>query len=128
MKHRTDTLKIGKYISNALEDIITIYPIVAEKTAKFPFAVYRRTNLSNKNTKDVYNYEEAITMEIICCAVTYNESVELAQKIKDKLENTRGKFESSEINQISMTNANEDWSNDAYIQRLYFNVDIDNGR
>lgn len=122
----TDSLKIGTYLNDRLKDFITCYPIIAEKGTNYPFCVYRRTALSGNNSKDGYTYKETISIEIIVCATTYSESVKCAHEIKTQLEKQRGRFENINITNIALTNANEDWSGDAYVQRLYFNIDIDN--
>lgn len=122
----TDSLKIGTYINDRLQNYLPCFPIIAEKGANYPFCVYRRTALSGNTSKDGYTYEETISVEIVVCATTYSESIRYAHEIKTQLEQQRGRFENINITNISLTNANEDWSGDAYIQRLYFNIDIDN--
>lgn len=130
MKLRTSSLKIGRVIHERLKDVIRIFPIIAEKGTTGNFAVYKRSSLSESDTKDLYNYEELANMEITVVASTYDDSVELAQAIKIRLENTHGAFETAKeeainINDITLTNASEDWNNDAYIQRLTFEIEIE---
>lgn len=130
MKLRTSSLKIGRVIHEKLKDIIRIFPIIADKGVEGNFAVYRRTALNVSDTKDLYNYEEVAYMDIIVVSSTYDSSVELAQAIKIRLEATRGDFETAKeeaitIGSIEMTNASEDWQNDAYIQRLTFKINIE---
>lgn len=125
MKLLTDNLEFGTFINEFVDDICTTYPIIADKGATYPFCVYRRTGFIAKNTKDVYNYESVISMELIVASTKYKESVILAQKIKDKLEGYRGEWRTTRINKIVLDNTNEDWANDAYIQRLYFTISLD---
>ena len=130
MKLRTSSLKIGRVIHSRLNDIIRIFPIIAEKGVSGNFAIYKRTSLSESDTKDLYNYEEIVNMDIIVVASTYDDSVELAQAIKIRLEETHGAFETQKeepiyINDIEMVNASEDWNNDAYIQRMTYQITID---
>lgn len=127
MKLLTDNLEIGTFITEQLNEILPTYPIISDKPTESPFCVYRRTGFISKNTKDRFNYEETISIEIILCATTYKDSITLAQRVKDKLEAFYGIWRNTFINCISLENTNEDWSNDAYIQRLYFTIDIDNG-
>lgn len=129
-KLRTSSLKIGRVIHDRLKDIIRIFPIIADKGVEGNFAVYRRTALNESDTKDLYNYEEVAYMDIIVVSSTYDKSVELAQSIKIRLEATKGDFETAKeeaitIGDIEMTNASEDWQNDAYIQRLTFKINIE---
>ena len=127
MKLRTSSLKIGRVIHNELKDIIRTFPIIADKNATYPFGIYKRLSLTSDNTKDIFNYEEEANVEIIIATTTYDESVELAQAIKIRMESTKGSFETPKeeaiyIDNIELTNASEDWQNDAYIQRLSFNI------
>lgn len=129
-KLRTSSLKIGRVIHEQLNDIIRIFPIIADKGVEGNFAVYRRTALNVSDTKDLYNYEEVAYMDIIVVSSTYDNSVELAQAIKIRLEAVNGDFETANeeaitIGNIEMTNASEDWQNDAYIQRLTFKINIE---
>lgn len=129
-KLRTSSLKIGRVIHEKIKDIIRIFPIIADKGVEGNFAVYRRTALNVSDTKDLYNYEEVAYMDIIVVSSTYDCSVELAQAIKIRLEAVNGDFETAKeeaitIGNIEMTNASEDWQNDAYIQRLTFKINIE---
>lgn len=129
MKLLTDNLEIGTFIKEQLDDIVTTYPIIADKGANGNYCLYRRTGFTAHNSKDIYNYEETINIEIIIVAnTTYKDSIILAQKVKDKLEAFIGRWRTTFINNITLDNCNEDWSNDAYIQRLYFTFNIDNER
>lgn len=126
MKLLTDNLEIGTYLIDRLDSTITTFPIIADKGATYPFCVYRRTGYRPKNSKDVYNYEEVINIELIIASTSYKESIKIAQSVKDILEGSRGKWRTTYINSITMDNSNEDWSNDAYIQRMYFTISLDN--
>lgn len=120
MKLSTRSFEIGTFIKEQIDEIITTFPIIAEKGVEGNFAVYRKTGYLPRNTKDIYNVEEKISIEVYIVTNTYKESVLLAQRIKDKLEGFKGKWKESLITDISLDNADEDYSNDAYIQRLYF--------
>lgn len=118
-------MDIGKAINAMLSTVLPSYPIIAEQGANFPFSVYRRLGYYPKNTKDVYNYEETVVIEVNIAATTYAESVELAQRVKDVLEHNRGTYENLNINDITMVDATEDWLNEAYIQSMRFNIDLE---
>lgn len=125
MKHNTKNMNIGKAINTMLSTILPSYPLIADQGANFPFSVYRRLGYMVKNTKDIYNYEETIVVEVEIAATTYAESIDLAQRVKDQLEHTRGVYENLKINDITMMDAGEDWVKDAYIQTMRFNIDLD---
>lgn len=120
----TSILKIGKAIKNILKDIDNVFPIVADQGTTYPFIVYRRSSLLPANTKDRYNYRELATIEIIVAAAQYSESVNLAEKVIDKMQYTRGTFNDIKIGEIALTNADEDYIEDAFIQRLTFQIEI----
>lgn len=128
MKLLTDNLEIGTFLLEQLEEILPTYPIIADKGATANYCVYRRTGFRAKNTKDRFNYEETISMEIIIVAKTYKESVKLAKQVKEKLEGFVGNWRTTHINNIYLDNTNEDWANDFYLQKMYFTFEIDNER
>lgn len=130
-KLRTSSLKIGRVINERLKGLLTVYPIIADKGAQYPFGIYKRNSLQTDNTKDMYNYSELANVEITIAATTYNESVQLAQEVKVRLEQLKGKFETATedaitLNDCTMINASEDFIDDAYIQKLTFEFDICN--
>lgn len=127
MRLNSSNLEIGTFIKEQIEDIIPVFPIIADKGAEGNFALYRRTGFVSKNTKDRYNYEEEISIEIYIVSQTYKESILLAQRVKDKLEGFFGKWKNTFITGVYLENANEDYT-DVYIQRLYFNINVDNGK
>lgn len=126
MRLNTDTLEIGSFILEKLDNIISTYPIVADSGASYPFCLYRRIGFKGNDSKDIYNHEETVNIEIIIAATTYKESIKLAEKVKDTLEKLRGEWRNTVINHIIMDNSNEDFSSDAYLQKLYFTISLDN--
>lgn len=125
MRLLTKNLEIGTFLIEQINPICPTYPVIADKGANGNYCVYRRTGFVAKNTKDVYDYESTISIEIIVVAQTYKESIKLAQDIKDKLEGFRGMWNRTEITSIFLENTNEDWNNDFYLQRLYFTINVD---
>lgn len=69
----------GTKIYNILSGLsITGYPLVADKGAKIPFAVYRR--IDSDTTKDI---DTELTYEIKFVAGTYSESLQLLNTFLD---------------------------------------------
>lgn len=122
---KTETLDIGMFIHETLKPFVATYPVVAEMGTQSPFAVYRRTATGVRDTKDRYNYEETVQMDITVTATAYPEAVEIAKTVKTALEGYRGRWRELYISRIELTGADEDWHSDAYIQRLLFNISID---
>lgn len=130
-KIRSASLKVGKVIHDELKDIIDIYPLIAPAQTTGTFAVYKRGGLRVDNTKDGYNYQEVCNLEIIIVSQTYLESVEKAIDVKLYLEHLHGTYmtakdEVIEIADITLIDASEDWSNDAYIQTMNFQITMFN--
>lgn len=117
-------LEIGKAIFTILKGIKNVYPLVADQGTEYPFVVYRRANLSHTNTKDRFNYQELATVEIVVAANNYTESVELAKQVMYRLEHTRGLYNNISINEIKMVGAEEEFIEDAFVQKLTFEVEI----
>ena len=130
-KIRSASLKIGKVIHDELRDIIDIYPLVAPANTTGTFAVYKRSGLKVDSTKDGFNYQEISNIEIVIVSQTYLESVEKAINIKMYLEHLRGTYhtakdETIEIADITLIDSSEDYSNDAYLQLMNFQVTMFN--
>lgn len=117
-------LQIGKAIKTILSGIDKVYPLVADKGTTYPYVVYRRSGLYPSTTKDRYNYRELATVELLVAANSYNESIDIAEQVKGKMEHTRGKFNDFSIGDITLVNADEDYIENAFLQRLNFQIEI----
>ena len=54
----------------------------------------------------------------------YESGINLAITIKDLLEHTRGTFNGVKVGEIYLLDATEDYIEDAFIQKLTFNIEI----
>lgn len=130
-KIRSASLKIGVVLKNELKSLINLYPIVAPNNTTYPFCVYRRTGLNVSNTKDIFNFEDSVLIELNIVSQSYEESLEKAINIKMFLEHLRGfysttKEEKINVNNVTMIDSSEDYNGDAYIQTMSFKIDIEN--
>ena len=130
-KIRSSSLLIGKVINQELRDILPIYPIVAPNGTVGNFGVYKRLSLTVDNTKDIYNYIEKTDVAITVVSDKYEEGLTIATNIKMYLEHLKGvyktqKDEELHIADITLTDANEDWGNDKYIQNMVFSISLYN--
>lgn len=120
--------KVGKDIKQLLVDDSEvqrmlegkIFPIVATEGTNFPFLVYRRAAYRPMSNKD-YS-DEVVSMEIVILSSKYDESVEIANAVADALD----RKETEIISDIQLTNISEDFSGDTYLQKLYFDIAINN--
>lgn len=125
-----NTLDIGKYIYSTLTDASSgitckCNPLVADNDTKYPFIVYRRMNLVSSTCKDGV-YEDEVVMEIIVVSNKYSETVEIATKIRKRLERQRFIYDNLEINDGNIIMATEEFTNNAYVQRMQFQFKVKN--
>lgn len=125
MRLATKNIEIGTFIKEQIDPILQCFPIVADKGVMDDFCVYRRISYTAKNTKDIYDYESSISIEIIVVANTYKDSIHHALNIKDTLEGYRGHWNKTCITSIFLDNCSEEYNGDAYMQRLYFTINLD---
>lgn len=122
-----DSLKVGKVIFSLLNgnsDLTAfvnnkIYPIIVEKETTFPFIVYKRNNIIPDYTKD-FHFKDNVIIDIICVSTNYAESIEIAGIVRNILEDKRY----DDIQSIKLESADEDYTDDAYVQTLSFNLTI----
>ena len=130
------TLTIGKALYKILSDHtgITdrvnkkIYPLIADDNTSFPFIVYRRSGILEHETKDKM-YGESVEVELVIVTDRYDESIVLAEMIKDIFESTRGIIENIDIRKIQITDAEEEYSDNAFVQKLTLKINTNkNGK
>lgn len=120
------SLQIGKAIYNILSNDknITnrvgkkIYPLIADVDTTFPFIIYKRTGIIPADSKDRFIYSEEVYVEVVVASDKYNESIEIADLVRSTL--TTGKY--NEIKDIQITDADEDYIEDTFIQNLTFKI------
>lgn len=125
-----DTLNIGKYIVSRLADpnsgiTCKTYPLVADNDAKYPFIVYRRMDLRSSTCKDGV-YEDDVMIEIIIVSDKYSVGIDIAQKVRKALEKQKVEFDDMTVKDGNIALATEEYSNNAYVQRMQFTFKIDN--
>lgn len=135
-----NTILIGELIYNTLststsisESVSTrIWPLIAPYTKPedviYPFIVFSRTNISSKTyTKDGW-YGDNVSFQIIVESDKYVQSAQLANSV-------RSLFEDQEITDttnnivlydIKLTNISENFTEDTFIQTLFFNGNVEN--
>lgn len=118
--------KIGKEIVELLktdEGVTTyvgnkIFPLIANATTTFPFIVYRRNYYTPDSNKDWEN--EKCGIEIVVASTKYEESVNIADAVSEALNHKT----TEDIEDINITNTNEDFYEDTYVQRINIEVTI----
>lgn len=130
----TNSLLITKYIRMILEQDKTLmkmipikqfFPIDAKLTTKFPFGVIMRTGMNDSLSKDGL-YEDVVSIEIIIVDDNYINSIEIANEVRNFLENHSYRDDNIFIRQIRLSSTAEGLENNAFVQYLQFNVYIHN--
>lgn len=119
------SLQIGKAIYTILSDnnIKKVYPLIADQGTTYPFIVYKRRSLEAADTKDRFNYQEIAVVDIIIAAEKYDESIELAEKVKNILEHKRGTYNNISIDDIFLIDADEDFLEpNIFIQKITIKI------
>lgn len=121
------SLEVGKEIYSLLngDSRLTtlvdnkIYPIIVEKETNYPFIVYKRSNIIPEYTKD-FHLKDNVIIDIICVSNDYANGIEIAEIVRDILEDKR----TNDIQSIRLESADEDYIDDAFVQTLSFNLTI----
>lgn len=121
------SISVNKHIYNLLinDEILNglvdkkIYPIVAEETVTYPFILFTKESAMGNYTKDLLMYD-TVTISIAIAATNYSQTVEIAERVRQILENRRDDY----FYNILFDEVTEDFVEDAYIQTLKFSSKI----
>lgn len=122
-------IQIGKAINHILtnnEELNNmvngnIFPLVAEETTPFPFIIYKRTSAEDGTSKDS-RYSEISYVDVVTISDEYNTSVEIMDKAKEVLLNTRGLIKGFNITDITETSSDEIYYDGVYLQTIKFKI------
>ena len=120
------SLQIGKAIYHILSndtDVVDrvqnkIYPLIADVDTTFPFIIYKRTGITPADSKDRFIYSEDVYVDVVIASDKYNESIEIADLVRTAL--LKGGYDG--IKDIDLTDADEDYIEDTFIQTLTFKI------
>ena len=96
-----------------------IYPLVAEESVTYPFIIFTKENAFANYTKDLLTYD-TVNISVAIAAVNYFQTVEIAERVRQILENYRDGY----FYNILLDNVTEDFTEDTYIQQLQFSAKI----
>lgn len=108
--------------SEVMARVNKVFPVVEDK-ADLPYIVYRRTQLEQDPTK-AGRGADTVGIEILCYTAGYTEGVELAEAVRGALDNRQGETDGLIMRSCYLTDSEEAWQDDAYVQQLVFNVKI----
>jgi hypothetical protein len=123
----TTSISVNKYIyqllisDEKLKELVgnKIYPLVAEESVTFPFIIFTKENAFANYTKDLLTYD-TVNISVAIAAVNYFQTVEIAERVRQILENHRDGY----FYNILLDNVTEDFAEDTYIQQLQFSAKI----
>lgn len=127
------SLNIGKVIKDILcqDDTLNnlvkyqVFPLIAEENTTFPFIVYRRNSIRKASTKDYVN-DEIASVDVVVASDKYSQSVEIAERVRFILERGEYEGENFSVDNITLSNASEQYMQNTYIQTLTFEIEINN--
>ena len=100
-----------------------VFPVVAD-TAELPYIVYRRMQFEQSPVKGQRG-ADTVGIEVICYTEHYTEGVELAEAVRDALDGAQAKTDDGlTMRSCFMSDAEEGWQDDAYLQQLVFTIKI----
>ena len=100
-----------------------IFPIVISK-AELPYILYRRAGLQHNPTKAGLPGAYTVTMEVFCYTASYADGVELAEAVRKALDYAQGEKDGLVMRSCTLVDSEEDFTDDAFVQCLSFNVKI----
>lgn len=127
------SLNIGKVIKDILYQDETlnnlvkyqVFPLIAEENTTFPFIVYRRNSIRKASTKDYAN-DEIASVDVVIACDKYSQSVEIAERVRFVLERGEYEGENFSVDNITLSNASEQYMQNTYVQTLTFEIEINN--
>jgi hypothetical protein len=102
-----------------------VFPVVTDQ-AILPYILYRRAAMFQSPVKSGPG-ADTVQIEVICFAESYQESVELAEAVRAALDNLRDvetNDHTLQMRSCTLTDSEEAWQDDAYLQSLVFTVKI----
>ena len=99
-----------------------IYPVIVDK-AELPYITYRRASLQQDPVKSTRG-ADTVGIEVICYTARYTEGVELAEAVRDALDGATGTSDGLLMRSCFLSDSEEAWQDDAYLQQLIFTVKI----
>ena len=133
--HRNKTMRnalsINKYINKfltaseavtALVSVSNIRPLILAPTI-FPYISFMHGNIVSDYTKDGW-FEDRTEVTIICVSDDYGQTVDIAEAVRELLDDKAYSDDDIFISEIRLSGATEDQIENVFVQRLSFSVKI----
>ena len=99
-----------------------VFPVAVDN-ADLPYIVYRRMDMRQVPTANGRGADTG-TYQVLCCADGYTASVDLAEAVREAIDGKQGEYEGLRLRMCNLTNSDEAWDADAFVQRLIFTIKI----
>jgi len=96
-----------------------IFPLVIPENTETPVIVYERRGDPEYNKDSVAMYNTLVYITII--SDKYTEAINITQAVSDRLENYNGVLFGMNIRDVEVTNVQEVYTEDKYVQEISFN-------
>jgi len=123
------SLSAGEIIRSVLTSDATVaaittkvFPVIVDK-ADLPYITYRRASLQNDPVKGRHG-ADTVGIEVICYTAGYTAGVELAEAVRDALDGKEITAGNLTLRSCYLTDSEEGWQDDAYLQQLIFTIKI----
>lgn len=127
------SLSAGKIIRKILtEDVAVkaakvtkVFPVVTDN-AILPYIAYRRKSVDANSVKSqsVIGNADTTAIEILCFTQDYESGIALAEAVRDALDGRQAEADGLRMRSCVMTDSEEAWQDDAYVQRLVFTIKV----
>lgn len=102
--------------------VTAIFPLYKDD-AKLPYIAYRRSSSAHQPTKCA-GVADAVHFEIYCFTSDYASGLDLAESVRAALDGVTGRNDTFYVRSCRLVNSSEDWLDDAYIQKLEFEIRV----
>ena len=126
-----NALSINKYINKFLTESETVTSLVSVQNIRplilaptiFPYVSFMHGNIQSSYTKDGW-CEDSTEVTIIAVSDDYSQTVDIAEAVRDLLDNKAYKDEDIYISEMRLSGATEDQIENVFVQRLSFDVKV----
>lgn len=126
-----NALSINKYINKILTESDEVTELVSVQNIRplilapsvFPYISFMHSNITSSYTKDGW-VEDTTEVTIICVSDDYAQTVDIAEAVRELLEEKQYKDQDIFISQIRLIGSTEDQIENVFVQRLSFSVKV----
>lgn len=101
--------------------VTKVFPVATDE-ARLPYVMYRRANMEQVPSKGFG--ADTVGIEVTCYAEQYTQSVELAEAVRAALDGKQAEIDGLRMRSCVLTDSEEAWEDDAYVQQLVFTIKI----